>query len=325
MTSRLTENKLIVVKRRTRLQELIVRYNTVQQAQFYIERMGADFSDYVQEDQHYQLALERVMLQLQQLGRVQLLDREHVPSFIFGRDDVVVVLGQDGLVANTMKYATGLPLIGVNPDPRRWDGVLLPFGVDDLSLLVPEVFARKRHVRDVRLACATLNDGQVLYGVNDLFIGRKTHVSARYEISYRGRMEQQSSSGIIVSTGMGATGWLKSVLTGAAGIVSLAHDRAGQSYDEQDSNRRQPLPQLSASFDWNAPYLYFSVREPFPSRTTSAELVFGRIEGEPLRIVSQMPEEGVIFSDGVESDYLEFNSGISATIGIAEQRAHLVI
>jgi NAD kinase len=315
MSRRLTENKLILVKRRTRLQELVVRYNTVQQAQFYIERMGADFSDYVQEDQQYQQALELTLFQLQQRGRVQLLDREHVPHFIFGPDDVVVVLGQDGLVANTMKYATGLPLIGVNPDPGRWDGVLLPFAVKDLSMLVPDVFARKRQVQDVRLACATLSDGQVLYGVNDLFIGRKTHVSARYELSYSGRIEQQSSSGIIVSTGMGATGWFKSVLTGAAGIMSLAH---GQEV-------RQPMPQLNASFDWNAPYLYYSVREPFPSRTTSAELVFGRIDGEPLRIVSQMPEEGVIFSDGVESDYLEFNSGISATIGIAQQRAHLVI
>ncbi len=315
MSRRLTENKLILVKRRTRLQELVVRYNTVQQAQFYIERMGADFSDYVQEDQQYQQALELTLFQLQQLGRVQLLDREHVPSFIFGPDDVVVVLGQDGLVANTMKYATGLPLIGVNPDPRRWDGVLLPFEVKDLSLLVPDVFARKRQMRDVRLACATLNDGQVLYGVNDLFIGRKTHVSARYELSYSGRSEQQSSSGIIVSTGMGATGWLKSVLTGAAGIVNLAGG----------NEARQSLPDLSASFDWNAPYLYYSVREPFPSRMTSTELVFGKIDGEPLRIVSQMPEEGVIFSDGVESDYVEFNSGISATIGIAQQRAHLVI
>ncbi len=315
MNQRMTENKVILVKRRTRLQELVVRFNTVQQAQFYIERMGADFSDYVQEDQQYQLALERVTLQLQQLGRVQLLDREHVPSFIFGPTDVVVVLGQDGLVANTMKYATGLPLIGVNPDPRRWDGVLLPFGVDDLTLLLPEVFTRKRQMRDVRLACAQLNDGQVLYGVNDLYIGRKTHVSARYELSYSGRLEQQSSSGIIVSTGMGATGWFKSVLTGASGIMSLAGG----------SGERTVLPDLTSTFDWNAPYLYFSVREPFPSRTTSAELVFGRIEGEPLRIISQMPEEGVIFSDGVESDYLEFNSGISATIGVAEQRAHLVI
>ncbi|WP_411342781.1 sugar kinase [Paenibacillus sp. WLX1005] len=314
MNRRMTENKIVLVKRRTRLQELIVRYNTVQQAQFYIERLGADFGDYVQEDHHYQLALEQATVQLQQLGRVQLLDREHVPSFIFGPDDVVVVLGQDGLVANTMKYATELPLIGVNPDPQRWDGVLLPFRVQELQPLLTDVFARRRQVKEVRLARAQLNDGQVLYGVNDLFIGRKTHVSARYQISYGSVMEQQSSSGIIISTGMGSTGWFKSVLAGAAGIMNAANGR-------QDI---QP-PSVPSSFGWDSPYLYYSVREPFPSRNTSTDLVFGRIEHDPLRIVSQMPEDGVIFSDGVESDYLEFNSGVSATISIAQQKAHLVI
>ncbi|MNF14289.1 hypothetical protein D3C80_2164490 [compost metagenome] len=67
------------------------------------------------------------------------------------------------------------------------------------------------------------------------------------------------------------------------------------------------------------------MREPFPSRTTSAEVVFGRISGShPLQITSQMPEDGVIFSDGVESDFLEFNSGVKATIGLAERKGRLV-
>ena len=315
MNQRMTENKIVLVQRRTRLQELIVRYNTIQQAQFYIERMGADFDDYVQEDRRYHQALDAALAELQPLGRVQRLDREHVPSFIFGPEDVVVVLGQDGLVANTMKYVTDQPLIGVNPDPQRWDGVLLPFTARDLGTIVPEVFRRQRQVKEVRLARAELNDGQSLTGVNDLFIGRRTHVSARYEITIGERREQQSSSGIIVSTGMGSTGWFKSVMAGAAGIMKAASQQEMQmnSYD-------------STSFSWDAPYLYYSVREPFPSRTTAAELIFGKIDGQqPLKIVSQMPENGVIFSDGVESDYLEFNSGIEATISVAQQKAHLVI
>ncbi|WP_046215128.1 diacylglycerol kinase catalytic domain-containing protein [Paenibacillus wulumuqiensis] len=314
MNQRITENTIILVQRRTRLQELIVRYNTIQQAQFYIERLGADFGDYVQEDRMYHQALEQAVAELQPLGRVQRLDREHVPSFIFGPEDIVVVLGQDGLVANTMKYVTNQPLIGVNPDPQRWDGVLLPFTVGDLGKVIPEVFRRQRQVQEVRLARAELNDGQSLTGVNDLFIGRRTHVSARYEIRVGEQQEQQSSSGIIVSTGMGSTGWFKSVMAGAAGIV------------RQASQQEVQLSSRDSSFAWDAPYLYYSVREPFPSRTTAAELVFGRIDSnQPLRIVSQMPENGVIFSDGVESDYLEFNSGIEATISVAQQKAHLVI
>ncbi|WP_379154818.1 sugar kinase [Paenibacillus sp. sgz5001063] len=324
--SRSTENKIILIKRKSRLEELVVRYNTIQQAQFNIERLGADFSDYLSEDFHYRKAVETAVIELGAVGRVQLLERQHVPNFIFGEQDTVVVLGQDGLVANTLKYLQEQPLIGVNPDPQRWDGVLLPFTVQDLRRLVPEVFRGQRQVREVTLAKAQLNDGQSLYGVNDLFIGRKTHVSARYQVELNGVTEQQSSSGIIVSTGMGSTGWLKSVLAGAAGIVrsaaqlqGVAGERASAGVEPDTAGMEQRLP-------WDHPNLYFSVREPFPSRNTSAGLVFGQIGSKaPLKITSQMPEDGVIFSDGVESDFLEFNSGVEATITLAEKRGRLVV
>ena len=68
----------------------------------------------------------------------------------------------------------------------------------------------------------------------------------------------------------------------------------------------------------------FSVREPFPSRNSSTELVFGQItQAQPLRILSEMTENGVIFSDGIESDYLVFSSGIEATIFPAAQKGRL--
>ncbi|WP_277470108.1 MULTISPECIES: sugar kinase [unclassified Paenibacillus] len=362
---RMSENKIVLVKRKTRLEELVVRYNTVQQAQFYIERLGADFSDYISEDLTYRKAVETAVIELSALGRVQVLERQHVPNFIFGDEDTVVVLGQDGLVANTLKYLQEQPLIGVNPDPQRWDGVLLPFTVKDLRLLLPEVFRSRRQVREVTLAKAELNDGQSLYGVNDLFIGRRTHVSARYLLQHGGTAEQQSSSGIIVSTGLGSTGWLRSVLAGAAGITRSAaglglagREAAGRvtaaagisggaagrglaagakagevtaaAGRSQDTGRQGEAAGTGAGMAsrlaWDDPNLYFTVREPFPSRTTSAGLVFGRVgRDEPLRITSQMPEDGVIFSDGVESDFLEFNSGVEAVISMAEKRGRLVV
>ena len=58
---------------------------------------------------------------------VRSIDRTFLPNFDFGRCVLVVVVGPDGLVANTAKYVGDLPIIGVNPDPRRNDGVLLPF------------------------------------------------------------------------------------------------------------------------------------------------------------------------------------------------------
>ena len=145
---RLTENKIVLIKRKTRLEDLIARYNTIAQAKFYIEHLGSDFSDYIAEDERYKKVVSAVHSELEPFGRVQVVDREYVPNFIFGEQDVVVVVGQDGLVANTLKYLTTQLLIGVNPDPARWDGVLLPFKVTDLKLVIQDVFKRKRPVKD---------------------------------------------------------------------------------------------------------------------------------------------------------------------------------
>jgi NAD kinase len=307
---RLTENKLILVKRKTRLEELIARFNTVEQARFYVERLGSDFTDYQKEDAVYKQALRAAEDILSGAGRLQVVSREYIPNFIFGKQDVVIVIGQDGLVANTLKYLDEQPLIGVNPDPARWDGALLPFKVAELRKLLPDVFADRRPIAEVSMAKSRLNDGQVLYAVNDLFIGQKTHVSARYHIQYGQAGENQSSSGIIVSTGLGATGWLKSVVAGAAVITGAEKEIS------------VPAGQRA----WGADYLHFTVREPFPSRTTGASIVFGRISTDkPVRITSYMPENGVIFSDGIESDFLEFRSGVSAEITVAEKKGRLVL
>jgi NAD kinase len=318
--NRLTDNKIVLVTRPTRLAELVIRFNTVSQARFYVEHQGADFSDYLREDETYHRALTEAEEALGQTGRVQTVDRSFLPNFVFAPEDTVVTLGQDGLVANTLKYLEGQPVVGVNPDPERWDGRLLPFRVRDLVKLMPEVILRKRNTRSVTMAKAALNNGQTLYAVNDLFIGPKTHTSARYFIRCGKMGEAHSSSGVIVSTGMGATGWLKSLLTGAGAIANATANRG---------KKEQPQPgcyeRAVTGFKWESDYLYFTVREPFPTRTTSASLVFGRVTNEtPLILESQMAENGVIFSDGIENDFLEFNSGTQAVISIGEKKGVLI-
>jgi NAD kinase len=306
-----TDHKIVLVVRPTRLDDLVARFNTVQQAQFYVEHLGADFSDYLAEHRRYREAATTAETVLRGLGLVQRLERRFLPNFVFGAEDSIVVLGQDGLVANTLKYLDGQRVVGVNPDPGRWDGVLLPFTVEDLPRIMPEELQRKRPVRTVTMAKATLNTRQTLYAVNDLFIGQRSHVSARYKIAIGDRAEQQSSSGIIVSTGLGSTGWLKSVYAGwTAATRSLL--------------KRQVETVNDGAFPWDADYLHYFVREPYPSRVTGATIVIGRIaHAETMSVVSQMPENGVIFSDGIESDYLEFNSGTQAAIAVAEKQGLL--
>jgi len=315
------DRKVVLITRQTRLEELIHRYHTLAQARFYIEHLGADFSDYLRESEAYASSLRIVVEALQAWGRYQIIERRFLPNYVFGERDMVVVLGQDGLVANTMKYLRSHPVIGINPEPTRWDGVLLPFAAADLQKVLPQVALDKRKAKSITLAQATLSNGQTLRAVNDFFIGPKGHTSALYEIEVGEQKEMQSSSGLIVSTGLGSTAWLKSIVTGSMAISQAMHGSIKQKVVKQAkvSNDYHPLP-------WDTQELRFAVREPFPSRSSEANLVFGSVdEQNPLKLRSRMAENGIIFSDGIAQDYMEFNAGMEATITLAPEQGQLVV
>lgn len=308
-------NKVVLVTQKSRMQELLYKYNTKAQAQFHIEHMGADFSDYVVEDENYQKSLAIVKQIADKYAKVTVVDREFVPNMLFGKDDVVIAVGRDGLVCNTMKYLNGQKLIGVNPDPARWDGVLLPFEAGDMENTIPKTITGDCDVKNVTMAKAVTNDGQEMLAVNDFFIGSKSHTSARYDLTTGpvfGRVitESQSSSGIIVSTGIGQTGWYKSVMAQAKAACGLF------GYDDSGDYEK---------IGWDEKKLSFVVREPFPSNTTDASIVFGTLEErDPFLVLSKMPENGVIFFDGMEADVIEFNSGVEVSIGVSETKGCLV-
>jgi NAD kinase len=268
-----------------------------------------DFLEIQREDDSYDHAYRTVREGIDVGLPISVVPREYLPNFDFSMAKAVVVLGQDGLVANTAKYVRGLPIIGVNPDPSRYDGVLLPFQVNEARRCVQRVLKDAAAVRTVTMGQADLNDGQRLLAFNDFFIGCQSHGSARYRIEQGPRSEQHSSSGVIVSTGAGSTGWLSSVYNMVKGFSS-------------SSNETQDL----SSMGWEDRALAWVVREPFKSKVSSANMVVGKIEeGVSLGIESLMSERGVIFSDGIEADALEFNTGSIVSIRVADQVARLVV
>jgi hypothetical protein len=268
------------------------------------------YAELENEDQIYRAALANLQRELNLIDRVQLVHRDYVPTFDFGFCQAVVVLGQDGMVANVAKYVRDVPIVGVNPDPERFDGILLPFKVPQAREAVQRVLKGTHKTRRVTLAEALLNDGQRLLAFNDLFIGNASHISARYGIQHQGRIEQQSSSGIIVSTGAGSTGWLSSVFNMASGVASFL------------GSKTRPGVMMS----WEDRRLIWVVREPFKSKHSRISLVVGTLEpSQELIVQSAMPEGGVIFSDGVERDFLAFNSGAIVRIQIAQQQANLAV
>ena len=302
--------KIVLVTRKTRLAELIERFNTLGQARFYIEHSGGNFSEYTAEDDAYRRSIEVAHRSIELGLKLQEIDRSLVPTYTFLPADLVITLGQDGLVANTAKYVGAQPIIGVNPDPVRFDGILLPFAPDQLNDTIHRVLDGSCRIRAVTLAEAKLNDGQRLLAFNDFFLGAQTHVSARYRIRYGKLEESQSSSGVLVSTGAGSTGWMSSVFNMAAGVATFAGGHGPH----------------AIRLDWEDRRLLFVVREPFVSRHSQANVIAGFLEQKQTLILeSQMPSGGAIFSDGIEADFLQFNSGSTVTVGTAAESAHLVV
>src|SRR5437588_256538 len=122
--------------------------------------MAADFDEYEREDAAYHRALETIQRDLDFGLPIKVLDRSFVPNFDFWSCAVVVVVGQDGLVANTAKYVGDLPIVAINPDPQRIDGILLPFEAPQARAVVAEVLEGRFKQRRVTLAQVNLNDGQ---------------------------------------------------------------------------------------------------------------------------------------------------------------------
>lgn len=306
----LQKDNLVIIKGESRMKQLKKRFNTKKQAKFYMQTKGINIDAVENED----LAIERSVEAAQKISsnmmRTQVVEQNFLPNFSFGEDDVVVVIGHDGLVANTAKYVHNKPILGVNPDPNLYDGILLPFTLDNYEKAVERVKKNKYQFKKVTMAEAKLNDGQRLLAFNDFFIGHQSHKSARYKVNFQNKEEHQSSSGIIVSTGVGSTGWLSSLINMANCISSQFGSSA-------------PVQQQRMS--WETDKLVFIVREPFLSRASDIKLTTGFITNQQqLQLESSMPKEGLIFSDGVMDDFIEFNSGAIVRIGIAEEKAILV-
>jgi NAD kinase len=322
---------LPIITRETRLSGLLQRWGTRGAARFRMKlahehtqakrlasspntitdaQAAAEFSQYEEEDRIYRDCLEQLKIELDLGMPLTFIDRSYLPGYDFRGCWAVVVVGQDGLVANAAKYVGNVPIIAVNPDPQRFDGVLLPFQIHQARTAVQRVLHQQANLRSITMAEAVLNDGQRLLAFNDLFVGCNGHASARYTLTAGSNVEPQSSSGMIISTGAGSTGWLSSLLNMYRGLGQWL---GGTS-------------EADVTLAWEDPRLAWVVREPFRSKQSGANLVAGMLEpGDALTIESLMPSRGVIFSDGVEADFLEFNSGTIAKIQRAAQVAQLVV
>jgi NAD kinase len=302
-------DRIVIVTKRSRLEELVREHLTEGAAQFILESRGQSIGSYKEEDAAYKAALAEVRRQVPNDLPVTSVSREDLPNFLFRDKDLIVVCGPDGLFANLAKYVGNQPILTVNPDPGTVAGVLMLFPPNMVGGVIAQAQNGKHQCERLPFVKASIDEDRVVLGINDLFIGRKDHVSARYEISFDSKKERQSSSGIIVSTGVGSTGWMRSVATMISGLTR-----------EGTPSKLSMLPEATSN------ELVFVVREPFSSPNTEASLVTGRIiPGQPLTVSSEMPNGGYIFSDGIVEKAVEWKAGSKVVVSVGDRYVQRII
>lgn len=292
--------RAVVVHRRTELEELLDRHGTRGQAEFFLRTRGRTMTSVQDRHDAQSEALAAVRAAVPGEWRRGDVERGDLHRFGFEPDDVCLVVGQDGLVANLAKYLADQPVIGVDPEPGRNPGVLVRHRARTVARLVRAAGAGNARIDPLAMVTATLDDGTRLDALNEVFVGHVSHQSARYRlVAGAGTEERQSSSGLIVATGTGATGW----------AASIARDRGA------------PVTALPRPVDR---HLAWFVREAWPSPATGTSLTGGVLAaGQTLTVVVES-DALVVFGDGLEADRLTATWGQAVTVTLADRTLRLV-
>lgn len=292
--------RVVLVHRHTERQEITEEQGTWGQAKFVQKRRGISLDSVQRRHDLLVSAVQTVSTAIPKEWRRGTVERADLPRFLFEPEDVVVVIGQDGLVANTAKYLRGQPVIGVDPNQGSGLGVLTRHAPGDFESLLSQVSAGKAAIEARTMVSATTGDGEELVALNEVYFGHEGHQSARYLLTAPdGDSERQSSSGLLVGSGTGSTGWL----------LSVARQRA------------EPVP-LPGPTD---PTLGWFVREAWPSPVTGASLTEGLLPPEAELTVRAESESLVVFGDGIEQDRLTLGWGQTVRIRAADRRLNLVV
>ncbi|MFD4026647.1 hypothetical protein ACFWRV_24510 [Streptomyces sp. NPDC058576] len=294
--------RAVLVHRRTEYEELLTRHGTHGQAAFFLSSRGRSIDEVARRHEDTRQALREVAAAVPLTWRSTRVERADLDRFLFAPEDVVVVVGQDGLVANTAKYLAGQPVVGIDTAPGRNPGVLVRHRHADAAALLRAATAPGGTADELTMVEAVADDTQRLLALNEIYLGPPGHQTARYRLGDDGESatdEAQASSGVLVGTGTGATGWLRSLWL----------------------ERGSALP-LPAPCD---PRLLWFVREAWPSPATGTSRVAGELgHGQGLRLTVES-DRLVVFGDGMESDALELTWSQSVRLGIAERALRLVI
>lgn len=212
----------------------------------------------------------------------------------------VIALGGDGWVNNTSHFLTSQRMITINSDPEKSTGALSNFTVPSFKAKFHElekgIFTVEYWTR-----LQARHNGEPIWplALNDVCITANDPFDmSRYVIDYRGIQEEQKTTGVLVSTGTGSTGWHRNVHT---------------------TQQRE-----SGIFSRDAQIAKFTVREVPAKPYADYQIVGGILEkGERLRLISYI-DEMRIGPDSYKNYFTMAGNGDEITVEISDSPLRMV-
>lgn len=262
------------------------------------ERISYDkLGERVEDHWDYQKTLSELESEFESAGVDCHIVRVPVNSCeVFENKDLIVSLGGDGTTLRTSHYIKDdTPLLPLRTG--RSIGVLCSGEADKAGSIIERLLEDDFSIEE-RMRVAAEFRGRKEYALNEVMVGNKYPRPSYYKLLFKGKEEEQGSSGVVVSSGSGSTGWYGNVW--------------------ETSNLK--------SFPRDSKKLRYIVREPMRVEEEGLELLHGEIEeGEEFKIESLMDFNGVICFDSALKFMYDFPLGDTVKLSVSDEPLRVII
>ncbi len=226
---------------------------------------------------------------------------------------LVISIGGDNYFQNVAHFLEDQLIIGVNSDPVNSDGSLTSFTSDSLKDFLTRLKENQFNIEEWTTLKATLNGRRLKTpSVSEIYIGAyKSTDMSRYLLNG----EEQKSSGLIITTPAGRTGWYS-----AAYRYIYQYDRRG-SHDFEE-----PVLWPMVPYDKTDNAGFLIVREPFVADRTKAYHfnVEGIIRGQEKFIIKWLAHGLGLLSIDAKDEH-ELKRGDVVEVEISDKPLKVVV
>lgn len=264
--------------------------------------LGLDYESLVQkyrdEGANVETILSSHATQQASLGKLrqifdpsQFIARDDLAESVNQDADLVIAFGGDNHFVYVSHFAKSAMILGINSDPQRSDGALTSLTADQCEEALQALTRGDYSIEEWPRLEALVNGKPLPLTTSELFVGERERVyMSRYVLKHGDVEETQKSSGLLITTGAGSTGWYDSACR----------------YLHPDGN----------VFARTEPKFVFLATEPSKGRLNRSKLLEGTVQaGESLRIQSLNDSSGLVSVDSL--DEVLFSRGATLEVRIS--------